>query len=108
MERTPLSFLTSAVFDTTANTEAVDVSAFESLIIDFIVGTEVGTSTLDIIIEDSEDGTNWFTHTTLTQIDAAGTVISRIDKFRRYVRLNITIGGTSFVLGITGLGLKRQ
>lgn len=108
MERTPLQFLASAVFDETANTEALDASAFEALIIDIVVGTEVDTSTLDIIIQDSEDGTNWFTHTTLVQITAASTVVSRIDKFRRFVRLNITLGGTSFVLGITGLGLKRQ
>ena len=108
MERTPLSFLTSAVFDETANSEVVDVSAFEALIIDLVISDEVDTSTLDIIIQDSDDGATFYTHTTLAQITAAGTVVSRIDKFRRFVRLNITLGGTSFVLGITGLGLKRQ
>ena len=108
MERTPLSFLASAVFDTTANTDAMDVSAFEALILDYIVSDEVDTSTLDIVIQDSDDGATWFTHTTVAQITAAGTVTSRIDKFRRFVRLSITLGGTSFVLGITGLGLKRQ
>lgn len=108
MERTPLSFLTSAVFSATADTDALDVSAFEALIIDFIVGTEVGTSTLDIVIQDSEDNSTWYDHTTIATISAAGTVVSRIDKFRRFVRASITLGGTSFVLGITGLGLKRQ
>lgn len=108
MERTPLVFRASATFDETAATEAVDVSAFEELIFKTVTTEEAGTSTLDIIIQDSDDGTTWNTHTTLSQITANGTVITRLDKFLRYVRMSITLGGTSFTLAVTGWGIKRQ
>lgn len=108
MERTPLQLRAEATITETENTEAIDVSAFEALILDLVTTEESGTTTLDVIIQDSDDGTTWYTHTTLAQIAANGTITSRIDKFRRFVRLNITLGGTSFTLAVTGLGLKRQ
>lgn len=108
MERTPLQLRASATLDETENTEAIDVSAFEALILKTVASEEADTSTLDIIIQDSDDGTNWNTHTTLTQITANGTVITRLDKFLRFVRCNITLGGTSFTVAITGWGIKQQ
>jgi len=108
MERMPLVFRSSATIDESENTEAVDVSAFEELIIKIVASEESGTSTLDIVIQDSDDGTTWNTHTTVAQITSNGTTIKRIDKFLRYVRLAITLGGTSYTLAVTGWGIKRQ
>lgn len=108
MKRIPLSFLTSAVFSETAATEAVDVSAFEGLIMKIVTSDEVDVSTLDIVIQDSEDGATWHTLETVSQISAAGTVMVRKTRFLRFVRCSITLGGTSFVLGITGWGLRQE
>lgn len=108
MERIPLVFRNEATLTETENTEAVDVSAFEELIFKTVASEEAGTSTLDIIIQDSDDGATWNTHTTLSQITANGTVITRLDKFLRYVRMSITLGGTSYTVAITGWGIKRQ
>ena len=108
MERTPLSLRPSATITVTENTEAIDVSAFEALIIKTVASAESGTTTLDIIVQDSDDGATWNTHTTIATISANGTVITRLDKFLRFVRLNITLDGTSYTLAITGWGLKRQ
>ena len=108
MERTPLQLRASATITETENTEAIDVSAFEALILKIVTTEEADATTLDIIIQDSDDGTNWNTHTTLAQITANGTVISRLDKFLRFVRLNITLGGTSYTLAVTGWGIKQQ
>ena len=108
MERTPLQLRASATITETENTEAIDVSAFEDLIIKIVASEEADTSTLDIVIQDSDDGATWNTHTTVAQITANGTTIKRIDKFLRFVRLAITLGGTSYTLAVTGWGIKRQ
>lgn len=103
-----VSIRAAAIIEATANTAVLDVSDIEELILDIVASEEAGTSTLDIVIQDSPDGTNWYTHTTCAQITANGTVTKRLDKFRRYVRCAITLGGTSFVLGITGQGISRR
>ena len=108
MERTPLQLRASSTIDENENTEAIDVSAFEELIIKIVASDEADSSTLDIVIQDSDDGTTWNTHTTVSQITENGTTIKRIDKFLRFVRLAITLGGTSYTLAVTGWGLRRQ
>lgn len=111
MRRIPLQLKASAATTETENTEAIDVSAFEALILTLVTSSTTGTSpTLNIIVQDSDDGTTWYTHTTIAEITADGTVITRIDKFRKFVRYNMTIGGTtpSFTIVITGLGLNQE
>lgn len=53
------------------------------------------TPTLDVVIEDSIDGTNWDNIETFTQASTTGRQIKRIGNFSRYMRINFTIGGES-------------
>lgn len=56
-----------------------------------------GTSpTLDVVVEDTLDGTNWFTVGTFTQKTAAGTQVVNVESpFSDTLRVRWTVGGTS-------------
>ena len=108
MKRIPLQLRASATITENENTEAIDVSPFEGLILKIVASEEADTSTLDIIVQDSEDGTTWHTLETVAQITANGTVIVRKTRFLKFVRLAITIGGTSYTLAVTGWGLRIE
>ena len=61
------------------------------------------TPTLDLLVEDSLDGTNWNTIATFTQKTAAGRqVVDVTNPFASIVRFTYTIAGTtpSFTFGI--------
>ena len=70
-----------------------------------IVASRSGTNpTLDIVIEDTPDGTNWFNCGTFTQMTAAGTQVIDITKaFASRWHVKYTIGGTAtptFTFGV--------
>ena len=66
--------------------------------------------TLDVLVQDSIDGTNWATIGTFTQKTAAGLqVIDVATLFSRRIRASWTIGGTAtptFTFSVKGIGRK--
>jgi hypothetical protein len=49
---------------------------------------------LNVIVEDTIDGTNWDTVESFTQASGTGREVKRINNFSRYMRVKYTIGGT--------------
>lgn len=65
--------------------------------------------TLDITIQDSpDDGTTWFTHSTVSQITATGQSVISITNFGKTIRANCVIAGATpsftFTIDIVGKG----
>lgn len=87
----------------TAQSTAFDVSAYTEGQIFIDVTVEAGTSTLDITIQTSPDNATWYTHTTVGQISAIGQTRAAITNFGNYMRINYTVGGTSFTFSVTGV-----
>lgn len=87
----------------TAQSSGFEVSAYLEAQILVNVTAESGTSTLDIIIETSDDNSTYYTHTTIGQISAIGKVRQAITNFGKYVRINYTVGGTSFTFALVGV-----
>lgn len=87
----------------TAQSSGFEVSAYHEGQILVNVTAESGTSTLDIIIETSDDNSTYYTHTTIAQITATGQTRQAITNFGKYVRINYTVGGTSFTFAIVGV-----
>ena len=87
----------------TAQSSGFDVSAYTEGQILVNVTAEGGVSTLDIIIETSDDDSTYYTHTTMSQITAIGKARQAITNFGKYVRLNYTVGGTSFTFAAVGV-----
>ena len=99
-----ITFLASGVRTAaTAQSTGFAVGAYIEGQILVNVTAESGTSTLDIIIETSDDNSNYYTHTTMTQITATGKFRQAITNFGKYVRINYTVGGTSFTFAIVGV-----
>jgi hypothetical protein len=67
------------------------------------VTAESGTSTLDIVIQTSDDNSTYYDHTTCAQITATGQYRFAVTNFGKYVRLKYTVGGTSFTFGAVGV-----
>ena len=64
-----ITFLSSgAVTAATAQSSSFNISAYNEGHIYVDVTAESGTSTLDIIIQTSPDDSEWYTHTTISQI----------------------------------------
>ena len=99
-----VTFLASGVRTAaTAQSSGFEVSAYHEGQILINVTAESGTSTLDIIIETSDDNSTYYTHTTIGQITATGKTRQAITNFGKYVRINYTVGGTSFTFAIVGV-----
>ena len=99
-----VTFLASGVRTAaTAQSSGFEVSAYHEGQILINVTAESGTSTLDIIIETSNDNSTYYTHTTIGQITATGKTRQAITNFGKYVRINYTVGGTSFTFAIVGV-----
>ncbi|HNU70575.1 MAG TPA: hypothetical protein PKL48_02560, partial [Thermodesulfobacteriota bacterium] len=98
-----ITFLASGVKTGTAQSTGFNIEEYIEGQILVDVTAESGTSTLDITIETSADNSTWFTHTTLTQISATGRVRQAITNFGKYVRINYTVGGTSFTFSVVGV-----
>ena len=87
----------------TAQSTGFDVSAYIEGQILVNVTAESGVSTLDIIVETSDDNSTYYTHTAMAQITATGQYLQAITNFGKYVRLNYTVGGTSFTFAAVGV-----
>lgn len=100
-------FLSLSARTTTGNSDArVLDDVHEGLV--FVRVTSVsGTSpTLDVVVQVSDDGTNWYDHVDVPQITASGNFVQPTTNFGKFVRMEYTIGGTtpSFTFGITFVG----
>ena len=99
-----VTFLASGIRTAaTAQSSGFDVSAYTEGQILVNVTAESGVSTLDIIIETSDNDSTYYTHTTMSQITATGKARQAITNFGKYVRLNYTVGGTSFTFAAVGV-----
>ena len=87
----------------TAQSTGFDVSAYTEGQIFIDVTAEASTSTLDITIQTSPDNAVWYTHTTVGQISAIGQTRAAVTNFGNYMRINYTVGGTSFTFSVTGV-----
>lgn len=87
----------------TAQSTGFDVSAYTEGQIFIDVTSEGGTSTLDVTIQTSPDNAVWYTHTTVGQISAIGQTRAAVTNFGNYLRINYTVGGTSFTFSVTGV-----
>lgn len=98
------TLLSSAtVTASTSQTSSFNVEAYNEGIVYIDVTAESGTSTLDIIIETSPDNSEWYTHTTVSQISATGNTAQAITNFGKFLRVKYTVGGTSFTFSIKGV-----
>lgn len=64
------------------------------------VTAEVGSSTLDIIIQTSPDNSVWYDAVTIDQISATGQYTDTLTEPGIYVRAKCTVAGTSFTYAI--------
>ena len=82
----------------TETTSALDIKGtpLKGLACRVTVPQASGTSpTLDVKVQDSDDGTNWDDLVVFPQITQAGTYRRQVATPRRYVRAVLTVGGTS-------------
>jgi hypothetical protein len=72
-------------------------AAARNLVIQLEVTAVTGTlPTLDLLIQDTVDGTNWFTIATFTQVTAAAVAVQRVSTaFTDQIRTSYTITGTT-------------
>ncbi len=102
-----ITIQSSATKTVSGQSSAIDVSSIDEMVVFLNVSAVSGTSpTLDVTIEDSPDGTNWYTHTSFTQATATTKEAKRISNFGKFVRINYTIGGTSpsFTFEVVAVG----
>ena len=99
-----ITFLSSGLKTAaTAQSTAFDVSAYSEGQIFIDVTVEGGVSTLDVTIQASPDNVTWYTHTTVAQITGTGQTRTAITNFGNYLRINYTVGGTSFTFSVVGV-----
>jgi len=99
-----ITFLSSGLKTaSTSQSTAFDVSSYREGQIFVNVTAMVDTPTLDITIQTSPDNVTWYTHTAMTQIIATGDYRQAITNFGNYLRINYTVGGTSFTFSVTGV-----
>jgi hypothetical protein len=87
----------------TAQSSSFDVSSYAEGQIFVDVTAEGGTSTLDITVQTSPDNSTWYTHTAMTQITSTGQYRQVITNFGNYLRINYTVGVTSFTFSVVGV-----
>lgn len=98
MPRQYHTFFASAQRAATVSSAVHDMDGYNTASFFLDVTAIEGTNpTLDVVIEDSPDGTRFFTHTAMTQVTGTSAVkrVSRISNFGRYVRATATLGGTN-------------
>ena len=99
-----ITFLSSgAVTAATAQSSSFNISAYNEGHIYVYVTVESGTSTLYIIIQTSPDDSEWYTHTTISQISATGNTLEKITNMGEYMRIYYTVGGTSMTFSVKGV-----
>ncbi len=99
-----ITFLSSGlVTASSGQSSSFDISAYIEGNICVDVTAEGSTSTLDLTIQVSPDNSEWYTHTTISQISAVGNVLEKITNFGKYMRIGYTVGGTSFTFSVVGV-----
>lgn len=89
----PVDFSPGAVQAATATTDFYDVGSYATLRLVCNV-TASGTGTLDLTVQTSGDGTNWYSAGTFAQKTAAA-VERKVIPVDRFVRVLATVGGGS-------------
>jgi len=97
---TPKIILSSATRTSSSTSNAFKIKATNAIRIYIDVTAEVGTSTLDIVIQTSPDNSVWYDATTLTQITATGQYTEVATVVGPYMRIKYTIAGTSFTFSV--------
>lgn len=100
-----VTFLSSATYSagSAAYSSGFLVSAYTEGQILVNVTAEASTSTLDIVVQTSDDNSTYYDHTTCNQITATGQYRYAVTNFGKYVRLKYTVGGTSFTFKAVGV-----
>lgn len=89
-----LELLASAAKTVSGQTAALSDFGHVSVIRAALVVTAITAGTLDVVVEDTLDGTNWFTVGTFTQVTAATTEVINIglsNLFADLIRVRWTI-----------------
>jgi len=92
------TILASAARTATVASQPINVEGCKTANIYLKSAAGTGTTpTLDVTIQDSPDGTNWYTvDTAFTQVtNAASTQVKRLTNFGKFLRVNCVIAGTS-------------
>ena len=83
-----------------------DASGANFLVVEAVASAKTGTSpTLTVLVEDSLDGTNFYTLGTLTVLTDNGVQMARYAGFGKYARVTATIGGSNtpgYTYAVTG------
>jgi len=87
----------------TGQSSSYNVSSYYECLILVNATAEGGESTLDITVESSDDNATWYEHTAITKITATGQYLEAIANFGKYIRINYTVGGTSFTFSVAGV-----
>jgi len=94
---TSLLFHNAEVLSTSGNSSNVEIrkTPADGVWVEIVVTAYSGTSpTLDLIIQDSDDGSSFTNIRTVPQITTTGRWYFLVQSKKRYLRLNRTIGGT--------------
>jgi hypothetical protein len=103
-QTTVITFLSSGTYTAGVGySTGFNVSAYHEGHVLVNVTAEAGTSTLDIIVQTSDDNSTYYDHTTCAQITATGQYRFAVTNFGKYVRLKYTVGGTSFTFAASGV-----
>jgi hypothetical protein len=108
MMKSTITILASTALAESGESGSVDVSGIDELSVYLDISAASGTEpTIDVVIQDSPDGTNWYDHTTFSQKTAVGKDAKRISNFGKFMRAKYTIAGTnpSFTAGIVAVGV---
>lgn len=100
------TFQASGAKTASYNTSSFDLGSYHEICMILRATVVTGTSeTLDAVVQTSEDNTNWSNHTAFTQLTDVGDEYKAIGNFGKYVRVAVTIGGTtpSFTHSIVGI-----
>lgn len=86
----------SAAETTTVNGPSVDFEdAVEAVVMLDITAASGTTPTLDVVVQESVDEVRWTDFDTFAQQTGTGQTQRKISGFARYLRAEITIGGTT-------------
>ena len=94
--------LSSQAVAAATNTSSMYVGDYTEALVYFDVTAESGTDpTLDPVVQVSHDDSEWFSHTTMTQIAATGNSLVKLTNIGTYLRVNIPAPGGSSTPSMT-------
>ncbi|NOZ27969.1 MAG: hypothetical protein GXP39_07955 [Chloroflexi bacterium] len=106
MQEMTLLALAARSADVTGDAEDVADDVREMAVYLNITAVSGTSPTLDVVVEDSPDGSVWATLATFSTKTAVGVDVVRANRLGRYVRARATIGGTtpSFTFEVKAIG----